>query len=261
MTLNAVNASNWARARDLAWKHSASIIAIGITVFLQVVYLFPLPDRWMIDSGLMGNFLTESYGILLTVVLLERLLRTEESLRNEKARQLANSEFTVVYSRCIELWTIFADATSDDAGPVPMFDASVAQRMRTVNVFGPAHVHPVRPINVYARQRLQELEKFIQTAMLRYVQYADMEVLEAVQEIERSLFLEMVRLCDVLAQSAQQRGQFPGFPAPDNRFEEMLPIEQLRNAINLSRSRLSPPAPPIARPMLRFRPPRPATAD
>ncbi|RXT52915.1 hypothetical protein B6S44_19440 [Bosea sp. Tri-44] len=221
-----------------------------------IVYFFPLPAPFAIDPGLTGNFFTESCGIALTVVLLERLLRSEESLRNQRALRLANSEFTLIFNRCVDLWATFADAVADKDGAVPIFDPSVPRRMRSTNIFGPAHVHPVRPINVYASQQLKQLEKFIQQAMLRYFQSADMETLEALQKIERSVFLHMAELATVIAEGSRERGQFPGFAAPDDQLEEILPIEQFRQAINLSRARLAPPEPPLSPPMLRFRQPR-----
>ncbi len=213
--------------------HLAGLAAFGIAGLAVAAYGFK--SSLFSDEGLAGNVLTEALGILITVIVIDRLVGVPERRRSAAARRMAYAEIRTIYVRLCELYRLPAQrAVQPPPTPgTPLLDHTEMVRLaHSLDLNSAAPVSPPMSWASYLKLSMVEETRNIDRAIQRYLIFADPVLLEALRKIESCPFLGYMRVIDTVVAantSAGRRSHFP-FPSQD-QVMQWFPIKELYEAL------------------------------
>lgn len=216
--------------------HLGALTAVALVAIAGAAYWWR--SRLFADEGLAGNALTEAVGILITVIVIDRLVGAPERKRAAIARKLAHEEIGIIYARLCHLVTYPVAKTVKNppkpGTPIANYDVFVSLSL-ALDLAGPAQITSKTSVTweqFFIASAHQESER-IGRAIHRYMQFADPSVMEALRKVEDCPFLGMLKLLPSIAAGSLSLGQKPRFPIPTkSQVQEWLPLDELFEALS-----------------------------
>ena len=155
------------------------------------------------------NILTESIGILLTVTLIDFLIRRNEERQKAPVVYAACAELRVFCARSASLWhsvlrstlNVVEDRQLLEAIGKNQFDARLFEQISRLDFSQPAPVTPARDWGVYMCEDVVRLSREAGNCINRYSNFISPRCILLLQQIESSMFFNIVQLLPTIRQT------------------------------------------------------------
>lgn len=183
-------------------------------VVLFAVFAFAASEIWPERADLWLNLFAEAIGVAFIVVVVENLIRIADQRRSRPARYAAFKETLLVYNRLVTLWSQMVQAgfradmrgrlLEDDA--VRLLDPRFGVVVMRVNLDADAPARPTRNWRYFLSHQVTDIERIVDRCLQRYSAFMEPELIQCLQELERTSFFNYAKLLTSLPTIAEELG-------------------------------------------------------
>lgn len=191
-------------------RYKLFLILIMLIIALACLLL------WLLTTGELSNFglnaFTETLGILITVLIVDHLIKRQEELRSLPQKATSYEDVRLFTSRIVSFWSEVYRACVPEASPSSIHslfcEASFDKMRMHLNLDANASVTPSRSWWVYVPQILSEQKELAETILERHNNVLDPKAYSFVHQIASEL------MAPNLMHTLRQSDTECGFPRP-----------------------------------------------
>ncbi|MDF1793809.1 MAG: hypothetical protein P1U88_17990 [Thalassobaculaceae bacterium] len=190
-------------------------IAIYALVVAFAIFAFAASEIWPSRADLWLNLFAEAIGVAFIVVVVENLIRISEQRRSRPARYAAFKETLLIYNRLVGLWfqmiqsafrpEMHGHLLAGDA--LRLLDARFGEVAMRLYLDAEAPVRPKRNWRYFLSHQVDDIERIIDRCLQRYSAFMEPEVIQCLQELERTSFFTYAKLQPSLPTIAEELGR------------------------------------------------------
>lgn len=193
--------------------HWLRIVTYSLVVVFAL-FAFAASEIWPSRSDLWLNLFAEAIGVAFIVVVVENLIRVADQKRSKPARYAAFKETLLIYSRLVALWSQMIQAAYRaesharllEGDTVRLLDPRFGEIVQALNMDGEAPVRPKRSWRYFLKHQVEDIERIIDRCLQRYSAFMEPELIQCLQELERTSFFSYAKLQVSLPSIAEELG-------------------------------------------------------
>lgn len=179
------------------------VLSILVILLLCLhIFVFHTNNIWV--NSYFPNLITTIVGIIVAVVLVDRLLEREQNARNKKYQDVALKKLSKPIRDISMLFFNLIKASMNpetEHGSLPatyeeLFSSPLIQELSMIDLSKKAPIVPQRTWHLWVTQSIEESFKTIQQIVDSYVVFLSPELVQDLHELETDTFMFMLKSSD-----------------------------------------------------------------
>jgi|GEM_PF-1255120 len=223
-------------------------IVIYSSVVVASVFTFAAAEIWPGDADLWQNLFAEAIGVAFTVVVVENLIKIANQRRSKPARYAAFKDILLVHGRLTSLWYQMVRAALDparhghllDDASLRLLDPRFGEVVMRLNLDADSPALPRRDWRSYLKHQIEDIERAIDRCLQRYSAFMEPELIQSLQDLERTSFFDYGKIQASLPQIGEELGMrrtpYFGWGREETAQELLMPLDRLAALLAQHRS-------------------------